>query len=121
MGMSTAAQSGWLNTAGYPGDKTYGTQWFNAKVHPASGSDTTSDKLMYTFLDVYPGQSGSPAWQLISNSGSRYIKGVVSHQACATSMTSSSGVYCTATSTSSGYNGIVQLDNTHFNNILAWR
>ena len=62
------------------------------------------------------GQSGSPAWELRSD-GSRYIKAVVSHQACSGTV---SGTYPGQTC-SSGYNGFVQFDSTHYNNILNWR
>ena len=154
MGLTTNLQNGYLNTAGYPGDKADGTQWFTSRneldIYPY-------DKLMYTKLvrppgcicdsspcplwpqtppphqlppihpphllphaqDIIPGQSGSPTWEL-RNSGKRYIKGVVSHQSCASS--SVSGTYPGQTCSSSlGYNGIVQIEGTHFNNILDWR
>ncbi len=116
MGLTTALQIGYLNTAGYPGDKTAGTQWFTANTE----TDLfRADKLMYTKLDIIPGQSGSPTWEL-RNNGKRYIKGVVSHQACSSG--SVSGSYPGQTCSSAfGYNGIVQFDNTHYNNIRNWR
>lgn len=80
----------------------------------------TSDKTIHTTkIDIIPCQSGSPAWELRSNDGGRYIKAVVSHHSCPTSSLSSDNRTCS--STASGYNGLVQLDSQHFNNILAWR
>jgi V8-like Glu-specific endopeptidase len=112
MGLSRLGHNGPLNTAGYPGDKTSGTQWWMA----ASITDTNvADKLIQTTaLDIIPGQSGSPAWELRTD-GSRYIKGIVSHHSCSSGRSADNRTCVT------GYNGIVQLDSTHFNNILAWR
>jgi V8-like Glu-specific endopeptidase len=46
------------NNSGYPGDKAFGTQWYNAGrivgVEPK--------RLVY-MIDTAPGQSGSPAWR----------------------------------------------------------
>jgi V8-like Glu-specific endopeptidase len=101
----------------YPGDKSSGTQWFNSR----SETDLwIHNKLMYVKLDIIPGQSGSPTWEL-RNNGGRYIKGVVSHQSCPSGSITGTYPGQTCTSTVLGYNGIVQLDSEHFNNILAWR
>jgi V8-like Glu-specific endopeptidase len=111
MGLTWNLHTGYLNTAGYPGDKPSGTQWF------ASRQETDLwpfDKLFYSNIDVIPGQSGSPVWELRGD-GTRYIKGVVSHQAC-NQLTADN-----RTCIGSGYNGLVQLDATHFRNVLAWR
>lgn len=111
MGLTWNLHTGYLNTAGYPGDKPSGTQWFTSRQE----TDLWPfDKLFYTQVDVLPGQSGSPAWELRSDGG-RYIKGVVSHQSC-TALTPDN-----RTCIGSGYNGIVQFDSQHFSNILAWR
>lgn len=48
-----------LFTAGYPGDKPLGTQWFSAA--PVEYADET---FIYTTMDAYPGQSGSPIFTL---------------------------------------------------------
>lgn len=57
MGLTTNLQNGYLNTAGYPGDKADGTQWFTSRneldIYPY-------DKLMYTKL-VRPAAFVTPA------------------------------------------------------------
>lgn len=60
-----------LNSAGYPGDKPFGTQWFT------TGRATRVDNFtIYTRLDIRGGQSGSPVWRLTN--GNRYAVGIVS-------------------------------------------
>jgi len=48
-----------VGTAGYPGDKPLGTQW--AATSPEYFVDTT---YLYTRVDIFPGQSGSPVFAL---------------------------------------------------------
>ncbi|MCW5849041.1 MAG: trypsin-like serine protease [Anaerolineae bacterium] len=51
-----------LNTAGYPGDKPFGTQWFTTgRVTSLSRSE------VYFDLDIWSGQSGSPAWRRVGD------------------------------------------------------
>ncbi|OPY30920.1 MAG: Trypsin [Methanomassiliicoccales archaeon PtaU1.Bin124] len=75
-----------VNTAGYPGDKPYGTKWFNA------GRITRiTNRKVYYMNDTYGGQSGSPVWRYCNghrlaiaihayggcpNSGARIVKPV---------------------------------------------
>jgi V8-like Glu-specific endopeptidase len=46
-----------LATAGYPGDKALGTQWFTAAYVQYVDPD-----YIFTTMDAYPGQSGSPIY-----------------------------------------------------------
>lgn len=59
-----------VNTAGYPGDKPAGTQWF----HYATIVRVKRTNKMFHNTDTYGGQSGSPLWRLID--GSRYVVGI---------------------------------------------
>lgn len=59
------------NNSGYPGDKAFGTQWYN------SGRITQVDKRqLHYMLDTAGGQSGSPTWRFSSQSGSRVAIGI---------------------------------------------
>jgi len=51
-----------VNTAGYPGDKPYGTLWFNS----GTITQVQARRLLY-LLDTYGGQSGSCVWRLSEN------------------------------------------------------
>lgn len=55
-----------INTAGYPGDKAYGTMWYNAGRVNAVNSLTLSYD-----ADTFGGQSGSGVWRI--ENGNRYI------------------------------------------------
>lgn len=83
-----------LNNSGYPGDKPFGTQWFNA----GRVSSITSRKIYY-MLDTYGGQSGSPVWRLANNQ--RHAVGVHAYGGCPNSAT--------------------RINSDVFNNMLAWR
>jgi glutamyl endopeptidase len=52
-----------VNNSGYPGDKPFGTQWFNA----GRVTNVTARKIYY-MLDTYGGQSGSPVWRYLKSS-----------------------------------------------------
>lgn len=52
------------NNSGYPGDKSFGTQWFNA-----GRISKVTDKRLHYMLDTAPGQSGSPTWKYSANTG----------------------------------------------------
>ncbi len=69
-----------VNNSGYPGDKAFGTQWYNA------GRITRADsrKLFY-MLDTAGGQSGSPVWRL--SQGRRHAVGVHAYGGCPNSST----------------------------------
>lgn len=75
---STTQLTGMLaNTAGYPGDKPSGTQWRTSGYLPRP-----SERIVYTSMDVYPGQSGSSIYR---NSGSSRISvAVFAYSACPT-------------------------------------
>ncbi len=59
------------NNSGYPGDKSFGTQWYNA------GRITQVDKRqLHYMLDTAGGQSGSPTWRYSSSTGKRLAIGI---------------------------------------------
>lgn len=83
-----------VNNSGYPGDKPFGTQWYNA----GRITNVTARKIYY-MLDTYGGQSGSPVWRNLN--GQRHAVGIHAYGGCPNSATRiGSGVY---------------------NNMLAWR
>ena len=84
-----------VNTSGYPGDKPYGTQWWNANNVLA----VTARRLFYR-LDTYGGQSGSPVWRF--KDGKRHIVAV--HN--------TGGPV---------YNGSVRLAKPVFDNLVKWK
>lgn len=83
-----------VNNSGYPGDKPFGTQWFN------SGRITqiTARKIYY-MIDTFGGQSGSPVWRL--QNGQRHAVGVHAYGGCPNSAT--------------------RITLPVYNNMLAWR
>jgi len=83
-----------VNTAGYPGDKPFGTQWFMSDKL----TRVTPRKLYYQ-IDTYGGQSGSAVWRL--KSGQRQAVGVHAYGGCPNSAT--------------------RINADVFNNIVAWR
>lgn len=64
-----------INNSGYPGDKPFATQWFNA----GRITKTTARRLEY-MVDTAGGQSGSPTWRL--RSGKRHALGVHAYGGC---------------------------------------
>jgi V8-like Glu-specific endopeptidase len=87
-----------VNNAGYAGDKSYGTLWYNA------GAITrVTARRLYYMIDTYGGHSGSPVWWL-ARRGTRWVRYVV-------------GIH--------GYGGCpnkaVRVVKPVFNNMLAWR
>ena len=82
------------NNSGYPGDKPFGTQWFNA----GRITNVTSRKIYY-MLDTYGGQSGSPTWRYIN--GQRHAVGIHAYGGCPNSST--------------------RIITAVFNNMMAWR
>ena len=66
------------NNSGYPGDKTFGTQWYNAGriigIEP--------QRLAYMF-DTAPGQSGSPTWRYDKTRKMRHVIGIHNYGGCA--------------------------------------
>lgn len=83
-----------LNNSGYPGDKPFGTQWFNA----GRASSINSRKIYY-MLDTFGGQSGSPVWRLLN--GQRHAVGIHAYGGCPNSAT--------------------RINGEVFNNMNAWR
>lgn len=64
-----------VNTAGYPGDKPSGTQWFMAdKIK------TVESRRLHYMIDTYGGQSGSAVWRLTE--GKRYAVGIHAYGGC---------------------------------------
>lgn len=84
-----------LNTAGYPGDKAFGTQWFTT-----DRVSSLSSRQIFTLMDIKKGQSGSPTWRLTN--GSRFVVGIVSAE---TSQT----------------NYLVRINSEVYSNLLSWR
>jgi glutamyl endopeptidase len=83
-----------VNTSGYPADKPYGTQWFNA------GRITrVTDRKVYYMIDTIGGQSGSPVWRYLN--GERHVIGIHAYGGCPNSAT--------------------RINSPVFNNIMAWR
>jgi V8-like Glu-specific endopeptidase len=83
-----------VNTSGYPGDKPFGTQWFNAgKV------TNVTDRKIYYMIDTMGGQSGSPVWRYLN--GERHAVGIHAYGGCPNSAT--------------------RITNEVFNNMMAWR
>jgi len=83
-----------VNNSGYPGDKPFGTQWYNA----GRVTNVTSRKIYY-MLDTYGGQSGSPTWRY--QSGQRHAVGIHAYGGCPNSST--------------------RIVSAVFNNMMSWR
>ncbi len=66
------------NNSGYPGDKTFGTQWYNA----GRIVGTEPQRLSYMF-DTAPGQSGSPTWRYDKTLKKRHVIGIHNYGGCA--------------------------------------
>lgn len=83
-----------VNNSGYPGDKPFGTQWFNA----GRVTNVTARKIYY-MLDTYGGQSGSPTWRFLN--GQRHAVGIHAYGGCPNSAT--------------------RIVSQVFNNMMSWR
>ncbi len=83
-----------VNTAGYPGDKPFGTLWFNA------GSITqVTGRRLYYMIDTAGGQSGSAVWRYLN--GQRHAVGIHGYGGCP--------------------NKAVRIITPVYNNMLAWK
>jgi glutamyl endopeptidase len=82
------------NNAGYPGDKPFGTQWFNADPI----SEVTARRLGY-MIDTMGGQSGSAVWRL--KDGARHAVGIHGYGGCP--------------------NRAVRIISPVFNNMVTWK
>ncbi len=69
-----------VNNSGYPDDKPFGTQWFNA-----GRITTVTSRRIYYMLDTYGGQSGSPTWRYAN--GQRHAVGIHAYGGCPNSST----------------------------------
>ena len=77
------------NNSGYPGDKSFGTQWYNA----GRIIGTEAQRLAYMF-DTAPGQSGSPTWRYDKTQKRRHVIGIHNYGGCANRSTRiNSGVF----------------------------
>ena len=93
--LSDAALNGLLvNLSGYPGDKSFGTQWFMA----GNISAVQPRRLRY-MVDTFGGQSGSPVWRL--SNGQRHAVGIHAYGGCP--------------------NGATRIVQAIFNNMVAWK
>lgn len=89
------------NNSGYPGDKAFGTQWFNA----GRITKATPSRLHY-MLDTAPGQSGSPAWKFSNQSdrsgqSARTVIGIHNYGGCA--------------------NKATRINQAVFDNLMTWK
>lgn len=84
--------------AGYPGDKTYGTQWTHVDQ-----VRLLQTRRVYYANDTYGGQSGSPVWNSTSSCST-----------CAIAV-HAYGV------DSTGYNGGTRITQDVYNNLITWR
>jgi len=83
-----------VNNSGYPADKKFGTQWFNADRI----LNITTKQLEYR-LDTAGGQSGSPIWRLSLDK--RHVVGIHAYGGTENKST--------------------RIDNAVFNNMLIWK
>jgi V8-like Glu-specific endopeptidase len=84
-----------VNSSGYPGDKPYGTQWWNANRILA-----VSSRRIYYQIDTYGGQSGSPVWRY--KNGKRHI--IAIH-----------------TTGGAPFNGATRITDPVFDNLVKWK
>lgn len=84
-----------VNTSGYPGDKPYGTQWWNANNILA-----VTGRRLYYRIDTMGGQSGSPVWRF--KDGQRHIVGI-------------------HTTGGSVFNGATRVNDDVFKNLVSWK
>ncbi len=64
-----------VNTAGYAGDKPFGTQWFTyGKI------EKVESRRLHYMIDTYGGQAGSCVWRLTQ--GQRYAVGIHNQGGC---------------------------------------
>jgi len=84
-----------VNNSGYPGDKPYGTQWWNSNNILA-----VTGRRLYYRIDTMGGQSGSPVWRFKDNQ--RHIV----------------GIHTTGAST---FNGATRINDDVFNNLVNWK
>lgn len=70
------------NNSGYPGDKSFGTQWYNA----GRVSEVTPRRIHY-MIDTAPGQSGSPTWRYSADTKKRHAIGIHAYGGCANKST----------------------------------
>jgi glutamyl endopeptidase len=93
--LSDASLRGMIgNNSGYPGDKPFGTEWFNAD--PISG--VSARRLEY-MIDTAGGQSGSVVWRSLN--GQRHAVGIHGYGGCP--------------------NKAVRINQEVFNNMLGWK
>ncbi|WP_439579189.1 trypsin-like serine peptidase [Elioraea sp.] len=83
-----------VNNSGYPGDKPYGTQWWNSNNILA-----VTGRRLYYRIDTMGGQSGSPVWRF--KDGNRHIVGIHT--------------------TGGTFNGATRVNEDVFKNLVAWK
>jgi glutamyl endopeptidase len=84
-----------VNNSGYPGDKAYGTQWWNSNNILA-----VTGRRLYYRIDTMGGQSGSPVWRF--KDAKRHIIGI-------------------HTTGGSPFNGATRVNADVFKNLVAWK
>jgi V8-like Glu-specific endopeptidase len=84
-----------VNSSGYPGDKAYGTQWWNSNNILA-----VTGRRLYYRIDTMGGQSGSPVWRF--KNSNRHIIGI-------------------HTTGGSPFNGATRVNADVFKNLVAWK
>lgn len=84
-----------INNSGYPGDKPYGTQWWNS-----NNILLVSGRKLYYRIDTMGGQSGSPVWRF--RNGQRHIVGI-------------------HTTGGSPFNSATRINSNVFQNLINWK
>lgn len=83
-----------VNNSGYPGDKPFGTQWYNA-----GRIDRVTSRMLFYMIDTFGGQSGSAIYRL--RNGQRHAVGVHGYGGCP--------------------NKAVRINRPVFRNMKAWK
>jgi len=94
---------GYFTVKGYPGDKPYGEMWFMSGMILGTGYH-----LWYS-IDTYPGQSGSPLYQ-VYNGTCCYGVGIHTY-----------GVSISGTHPYHHYNSATRIRQAVFNNMKSWK
>ena len=66
-----------VNTAGYPADKSVGTQWYNA----GRITHVRKDRIEY-MIDTFGGNSGGPVWKYSRQDNARQAVGIHNYGGC---------------------------------------
>ncbi|KAI8472393.1 MAG: trypsin-like cysteine/serine peptidase domain-containing protein [Monoraphidium minutum] len=73
--------TGTVYTAGYPGDKPFGSLWSASCRAEGGGEDSGSGAQFVTLCDAYAGDSGAPFWSK-RDAGGPLLRAVNTYEAC---------------------------------------